>query len=226
LVHGNKYSYDEVNYTGLQNNVKIICLEHGTFNQLPGNHLKGAGCKKCKIKSMFSNRDKFIQKSMIKHGHIYNYTNVVYVSNNTPVEIICKTHGRFTQTPHGHLNGRGCSMCKTSKMELFIEESLKNNGVKYKSQLKFDDLKYQGYLRFDFGIYNNNNDLEYVLEYNGLQHYEFIEYFHKTHKSFTESQKRDQIKLEYCHRNNIKVHIIRYDDNVEESINKIINNYV
>ena len=46
-VHGNKYDYSEVNYTCNRNKIIIICKEHGIFKQIPYNHLKGAGCRKC-----------------------------------------------------------------------------------------------------------------------------------------------------------------------------------
>lgn len=46
-VHGNKYDYSKVNYTLSQNNVTIICPEHGEFTQIARNHLSGQGCPKC-----------------------------------------------------------------------------------------------------------------------------------------------------------------------------------
>jgi hypothetical protein len=47
LLHGDKYDYSKVDY--IKNNipVKIICPEHGEFNQQPHHHLKKCGCPKC-----------------------------------------------------------------------------------------------------------------------------------------------------------------------------------
>lgn len=45
--HGNKYDYSLVNYTLAHNRVKIICPEHGEFNQLPYTHIQGFGCYQC-----------------------------------------------------------------------------------------------------------------------------------------------------------------------------------
>lgn len=46
-LHKDKYIYDLVNYKKAKIKVKIICPEHGTFEQTPNNHLSGTGCKKC-----------------------------------------------------------------------------------------------------------------------------------------------------------------------------------
>lgn len=46
-VHGDKYDYSLVNYTKSANKVKIICPEHGVFEQEANSHLQGFGCPKC-----------------------------------------------------------------------------------------------------------------------------------------------------------------------------------
>jgi len=47
-IHGNKYDYSKVDYTGTDNKIKIICPEHGEFLQSPHSHLfQKAGCIKC-----------------------------------------------------------------------------------------------------------------------------------------------------------------------------------
>lgn len=46
-VHGNKYNYSLVDYKTSKRKVKIICPEHGVFEQTPDMHLKGRGCPKC-----------------------------------------------------------------------------------------------------------------------------------------------------------------------------------
>ena len=46
-VHGSKYDYSLVEYTRSSNKVKIVCKDHGLFEQSPSNHLKGKGCPIC-----------------------------------------------------------------------------------------------------------------------------------------------------------------------------------
>jgi hypothetical protein len=47
VVHDFKYDYSLVVYTGSHDNIRIICPNHGVFEQQAGNHLFGAGCRKC-----------------------------------------------------------------------------------------------------------------------------------------------------------------------------------
>lgn len=46
-THGDKYSYDKVKYIRAHLKVEIICENHGSFYQVPTNHIQGAGCIRC-----------------------------------------------------------------------------------------------------------------------------------------------------------------------------------
>lgn len=46
-VHGNRYTYDNVIYKGIDIKVSITCSIHGDFLQTPHNHLKGNNCTMC-----------------------------------------------------------------------------------------------------------------------------------------------------------------------------------
>jgi hypothetical protein len=61
-IHGEKYGYDNVNYQGSNVKISITCTKHGDFQQIPGSHLKGSGCPKCK----HSTGEKLIQNILKK----------------------------------------------------------------------------------------------------------------------------------------------------------------
>lgn len=46
-IHGGRYLYSKVEYTGVNNKVIITCKEHGDFLQTAHHHLNGHGCKLC-----------------------------------------------------------------------------------------------------------------------------------------------------------------------------------
>jgi len=46
-MHGDKYDYSLVEYINAITKVKIICHEHGEFEQQPNSHLSKCGCDKC-----------------------------------------------------------------------------------------------------------------------------------------------------------------------------------
>lgn len=111
IKHGDKYDYSLVEYQGAGIKVMINCKTHGDFLQLPSNHTSGQGCPECGG-SKNSNTDRFIKIAKLKHGSLYDYSKVKYVRAHNPVEIICKHHGSFMQTPTSHTSkGAGCPRC-------------------------------------------------------------------------------------------------------------------
>jgi hypothetical protein len=114
--HGDTYDYSLVDYVNSSTKVKIICKEHGKFEQIPNSHLLGKGCITCSGRYQYTNDD-FINKSIETHGYKYNYSKVNYKTNKIKVIIICKEHGEFEQIPKQHMKGHGCPKCnlQTSK---------------------------------------------------------------------------------------------------------------
>jgi glutaredoxin len=47
--HGDKYDYSRVTYKTNHDKVELICKEHGSFWQLPMNHIQGTGCPGCAV---------------------------------------------------------------------------------------------------------------------------------------------------------------------------------
>jgi Zn finger protein HypA/HybF involved in hydrogenase expression len=87
---------------------------------------------KTKLNFRRSHTDEFIEKAKLIHGDKYIYTNVVYVNNTIPVEIVCRTHGSFLQKPSLHLNRkqlRGCQICgREQQVENFHILKCEQNG--------------------------------------------------------------------------------------------------
>jgi hypothetical protein len=116
LVHGEKYSYESVDYKTARIKVGITCKIHGVFYQYPYQHLVGVGCPHCAAKSNGDLKrgsvEKFIATAKEVHGDKYDYSRVVYTTARTPVEIFCNTHQTvFWQTPDNHTRGMNCPSC-------------------------------------------------------------------------------------------------------------------
>ena len=113
-VHGDKYDYSKMNYSGNNCNITIICKTHGEFEQHPAIHKKGANCPQCAIitkKHTTLTTEQFINKSNEVHNNLYDYSLTDYTVSHDKVKIICKTHGMFEQLANTHLNGSGCQQC-------------------------------------------------------------------------------------------------------------------
>ena len=119
----------------------------------------------------------------------------------------------------GDTNSCGCLY---SKGEAQIEKLLQNLQYKYQKQITFSDFQTEsGYkYRYDFGILNNENVLMCLIEYNGKQHYSYSGGWN-TQEYLKLTQKRDQLKKEYCQKNNIPLIVIPYTD-----YNKLDVNYL
>jgi very-short-patch-repair endonuclease len=132
IIHNNKYNYSLSEYYGAKIKIKIICPEHGIFEQEPHNHINGQGCPKCEGKQL--TKTEIIEKFKNIHNNKYDYSLVEYVNNKNNIKIICPKHGIFEQTPQSHLSGKGCQICGGSKKKTqseFIEKSNKIQNMKY-----------------------------------------------------------------------------------------------
>ena len=205
IIHNNKYDYSLVDYKNAKTTIKIICKEHGIFEQLPTTHthLKH-GCLRCAGLNM-KNSD-FIKKANYIHKDRYDYSLVEYKRHNSKVRIICKEHGIFEQVVNNHLRGSGCPVCSISKGELMIKNYLDSKNIKYLQQHTFDDCKNKNKLIFDFFIPSEN----ICIEYDGIQHYEPVKFFGGI-ENLRYIQKNDRIKNKYCEVNGIILIRVKYN---------------
>lgn len=109
-IHGERYDYSLVEYKNWRTKVKIICCQHGIFEQAAGSHLNKNGCSRC------SNNQKpilieLIKKCQLIHNNKYDYSRAVYLNAKSKIKIICEVHGEFEQNLYSHSRGQGCSRC-------------------------------------------------------------------------------------------------------------------
>lgn len=227
-IHGVVYDYCKVDYTNCASEVCIICKKHGEFWQLPYSHTKGQGCPKCRYSKPNCNRlkttDRFIEQAVKIHNGIYDYSESNYCGSDKKLTIICKKHGKFLQTPIGHLhNKHGCPKCNSSQGEILISNWLRENDVLYENQKIFSecrnpDTNYP--LRFDFYIPSKN----ILIEYDGEQHFKetYLSKYGNMLSDFKNTEKRDSIKNNYAKNKGIKLIRIPYYDipNVKNILEK------
>lgn len=120
-------------------------------------------------------------------------------------------------TPHNFLDsGNRCPKCGSSKGETETEGILKELNMNYEPQYIFDDLLSDlgNPLRFDFAIFDKDNNLSFLYEYDGEFHYKKIYEDH----DFEGQVYRDNLKNKYCKQNNIDLLRIPYweFDSIEE----------
>ena len=209
-LHNNKYDYSLSVYSKYSDKIKIICLIHGEFEQQVGNHLQGKGCSKCKNDKLAFNRkdsfENFVNKANSVHNKLYDYEKVNYINQLTKIIIICPKHGEFEQTANAHLRGQGCPKCNNSKGEIMIYNWLKNNYSSLKFIEQYRAIWLNG-LIYDFYI----PSLKIAIEYNGIQHYEPVEFF-GGEEYFKYIQNNDRLKDKFSTENGITLIKIKYNN--------------
>ena len=110
-IHNNKYDYTNIIWKNVGVKVSIKCNEHGNFEQTPSNHLMGKGCSYCSGVGRIT-KDIFLERAKKVHSEKYEYIlNDDKITNTKEVQIKCKIHGIFLQTPKNHLKGQCCPKC-------------------------------------------------------------------------------------------------------------------
>ena len=138
-------------------------------------------------------------------------------------ECFCGNH--FIDLPARILNGhvRSCGCLIRSSRERLIENILLQYNVTFETQYSFPNCRSdKNYLlRFDFAIFKNNS-LNFLLEYDGQQHFYPVKWF-GGEDNFKETVRRDEIKNNYCINNNIVLIRLNYRMNENEIRDRIVN---
>ena len=150
LIHGDKYSYDFVDYINSKTKVIILCNSCSTcFKTIPGNFLLGKGCNICAIKyrgniKKLKSESVFIDKATNIHGSKYIYNLVEYKSAKSTVKIICTScSATFEQSPDAHLAGKGCNKCANNIL-MTKEEFIQKSNKFHENFYNYDLVEYKG----------------------------------------------------------------------------------
>ena len=220
-IYGDLYDYSKVEYRNRSSKIILICKKHGEFTKSATDLInKKTGCPFCNIEKKAERyrlgKDNFIKKANdIFHG-LYDYKNVVYVNNTTKVEILCKKHGSFLCTPHNHLKGRGCPICKS---ESYVYEDRLYNFLK----TIFDEKEI--IRQYKDGWLTNNKSLDFFIpkyklciEHQGSQHYYLTRYEGDNNDKLKKRIQNDIDKYNECISNGVNILYFTYE------LNKIPNN--
>ncbi len=109
---------------------------------------------------------------------------------------------------------------RASRAEIKIEEILKRYEVNFQEEYEFPGLKAPSGrpLRFDFAIFDDEGNLDFLLEYQGKQHYQAVSKFGGA-RGLYQQRYNDTQKRRFCalhHINLVEIpfteeHLISYD---------------
>ena len=102
---------------------------------------------------------------------------------------------------------------RASRAEIKIEEILLQNNIVFKEEYIFPGLNSPNGkpLRFDFAIFDDDGNIDFLIEYQGSQHYQASQKFGGA-KGLYQQQYNDNKKRRFCALNDIKLIEIPYTE--------------
>ena len=115
-LHKGRYTYQKSAFEkGGRSRVRVVCSEHGPFEQQARKHLEGNGCPICARSATKADNTltfkEFETRARVKHGGRYGYSEKDFFGARQRTTITCEKHGEFRQKAAQHLKGQGCKFC-------------------------------------------------------------------------------------------------------------------
>jgi hypothetical protein len=131
-----------------------------------------------------------------------------YKTAHSKLNVICNEGHECSISLCNLSGGKWCPLCAT-----FKNEKITKHFIEYITQKPFTKVRPEWLIgssgnRLELDMYNE--DLSLAIEYNGVQHYEFISFFHKSQEHFNKRLLDDNIKYELCKFKNVHLIIVPY----------------
>lgn len=112
---------------------------------------------------------------------------------------------------------------KASRGEIKIHDILVEAGLDFQEEYSFPDLIGSSHhpLRFDFCVFDDNGEIDFLIEYQGIQHYKPKDHFGGI-QGLYKQQYYDMMKREYCKKHGYTLVVIPYTDEYKISYDYIM----
>ena len=102
-------------------------------------------------------------------------------------------------------------MARASRGEIKIEDILRHNDLNFQMEYIFPDLATSSGrpLRFDFAVFDDDGNVDFLIEYQGVQHYSAVAKFGGKKGLFKQKYNDNQKRI-YCAKNDIPLIAIPY----------------
>ncbi|WP_052728592.1 hypothetical protein [Domibacillus tundrae] len=171
----------------------------------------GGFCSKCgKTRGAAKRKLSIEELQKIAKSREGNLLSNKYINAHTLLEWQCNNGHVFRMSANSVKNDHWCRDCRFNINEAkcrFILEKLTAKPFKSNKRI-LKGLELDGY----------NSELNLGFEYNGIQHYQFIKFFHKTEEDFIKRRADDKRKQKMCNELGINLIIIPYTLENDESL--------
>lgn len=121
----------------------------------------------------------------------------------------------------GHTQSCGCVVSLGQEK---INTYLTSHKIHFKPEYTTKITEFVGVARYDFAILNKTNEVQYLIEFHGRQHYEVAYSWNDSVEQLLERQRKDDLKRKWAKENNIPLYEIPYWelDNINETLEEIL----
>lgn len=216
-------------YVNNKTEIEILHVEcNEPYKTTPKQFLRGDRCTHCRYKKLSIIKSLTIEEYKQR---VFNQVGDEYVVTgnwngaNEDITMFHKTCNReIEMTPNNfYHHKKRCLFCSSSKGELLISGWLTENKFDFSREYKFDNCRNKRPLPFDFAVFDKDGEINTLIEFNGIQHYETVAGWGGNGK-LERSQLTDGIKRRYCEDNDINLLVIPYwnIDNVERILKQYL----
>lgn len=204
-----------------KNGVIWLCkCDCGNYTQATG-HLLRSGDKKscgCLVKVIEKPGTRYGKLVVIGEGGRDNQGCVKWVCQ-------CDCGNMIEVSGHSLRQGntKSCG-CVRSWGETLIQNILKDKEINYITQYIIDECRDIKPLPFDICIPIDSHQI--LIEFDGIQHFEYIDFFKTSYEHWSKQREHDLMKDQYCqeHSNLYHLYRIKYNDDVEQRLIEILTN--
>lgn len=195
-------------YENSKTKIMVKHLECGfKYDVKPENFMSGRRCPHCYQKNRKGKKINRIPKNF------YNNTKGKYIivseflSMREEIYLKCLKCDIVFKTLPRHFDNESvkdvygkCPNCvrRFSNGENKVYNIIRRLGYSIVPEYKFSDCVDVKPLRFDFALFDSDNKLVCLIEYQGKQHYEYNDFFFEDRQHYERVINRDDIKRKYC----------------------------
>ncbi|NVM52853.1 MAG: zinc-ribbon domain-containing protein [Candidatus Helarchaeota archaeon] len=191
-------------YFNVETNLEWQCKEGHQWKARPDHIKEGSWCPKCaNLKKLTIEEMQEIAKQ--RGGKCLSNE---YINNRTKLEWQCKKGHIWEAQPYSIKCGTWCPECRIRineriSRELFetiLNDKFPKSRPKWLINERGNQMELDGY----------NKELALAFEYQGIQHYKYVKYFHKSRNDFERRKADDEAKRKLCKMNGVTLVEIPY----------------
>lgn len=171
-------------------------------------------CPVCKgINTSDRQRKDFGEVKKMFSAEGYKVISDKYINNKSKLLVECPSGHQYKVTSANFITGYRCPKCTESTGEKAIRLYLEKYNIPHEQEYGFENLrgKLNSKFLFDFAVLNPDNSIKLLIEYDGEQHFIPKDFF-GGEQGLIKTQKRDNIKNNYCEENKIPLLRIPYTE--------------